>query len=85
MIFAHQKYWKCFQTDLHSNSSYKPVSMYSYDDEPLSVFPTRDCYPPQDISKIDEFSVLEHLISGKNHVMLFVFYNLILKKFNLYL
>jgi len=40
--------------------------MYSYDEEPLSVFPTFDCYPTQDISKIDEFSVLQHLISGKD-------------------
>jgi len=40
--------------------------MYSYDEEPLSVFPTVDCYPTQDISKIDEFSVLQHLISGED-------------------
>lgn len=64
MIYAHQKYWKCFQTDLFSYSTHKPMSMYSYDEEPLTVFPTSNCYPPQDITKIDEFSVLQHLISG---------------------
>ncbi|CAI6357408.1 unnamed protein product [Macrosiphum euphorbiae] len=63
VIFAHQKYWKCFQVDFLLSQSFKAVSMYSYDEEPLSVFPTVDCYPTQDISKIDEFSVLQHLIS----------------------
>jgi len=40
--------------------------MYSYDEEPLSVFPTSNCYPPQDITKINQFSVLQRLISGNN-------------------
>jgi len=44
----------------------KPVSIYSYNEEPLSVFPTNNCYPAQDQSKIDENSVLQHLISGMN-------------------
>lgn len=65
VIFAHQKYWKCFQADFLLNPTYKAVSVYSYDEEPLSVFPTRNCYPSQDITKIDEFSILQHLISGK--------------------
>jgi len=64
VIFAHQKYWKCFQTDLLLSPTYKAVSMYSYDEEPLSVFPTSNCYPPQDITKINQFSVLQRLISG---------------------
>uniref|UniRef100_A0A2S2P6Q3 Histone deacetylase 6 n=1 Tax=Schizaphis graminum TaxID=13262 RepID=A0A2S2P6Q3_SCHGA len=63
VIFAHQKYWKCFQVDFLLSQSFRAVSMYSYYEEPLSVFPTFDCYPTQDISKIDEFSVLQHLIS----------------------
>jgi len=65
VIFAHQKYWKCFQAEFLLNPSYKAVSMYSYDEEPLSVFPTSNCYPLQDPEKIDEFSVLQNLISGK--------------------
>jgi len=66
VIFAHQKYWKCFQVDFLLNQSFRAVSMYSYYEEPLTVFPTFDCYPTQDISKIDENSVLQHLISGKD-------------------
>lgn len=66
VIFAHQKYWKCFQNDFLLSPMYKAQSLYSYDDEPLSVFPTANCYPTQDTSKIDEFSVLQHLISGED-------------------
>lgn len=66
VIFAHQKYWKCFQTDILLSPTYKAVSMYSYDGEPQIEFPTFDCYPLQDTTKIDEFSVLQHLISGKD-------------------
>ncbi|XP_050425682.1 histone deacetylase 6-like [Adelges cooleyi] len=63
VIYAHQRFWKCFQNEFLINQSYKPISMYSYDEQPPSVFPTRNCYPTQDMSKIDEFSVLHHLIS----------------------
>lgn len=66
VIFAHQKYWKCFQVDFLLSQSFRALSMYSYDEEPLSEFPTFNCYPTQDISKIDEFSVLQHLISGED-------------------
>lgn len=65
VIFAHQKYWKCFQVDFLLSQSFKAASLYSYDQEKKSVYPTVDCYPTQDISKIDEFSVLQHLISGE--------------------
>ncbi|VVC27104.1 Hypothetical protein CINCED_3A008507 [Cinara cedri] len=63
VIFAHQKYWKCFQTEVLLSPTYKAVSLYSFNDEPLSVFPTANCYPTQDETKVDEFSVLQHLIS----------------------
>jgi len=59
--------------------------MYSYDEEPLSVFPTANCYPTQDISKIDEFSVLQHLISGKDIFKYVKYFHPIFKINNLYL
>ncbi|XP_050531171.1 histone deacetylase 6 isoform X2 [Daktulosphaira vitifoliae] len=63
VISVHQRFWKCFQNELLVNSSYKPILVYLYNEQPLSVFPTRNCYPLQDLSKIDDFSVLQHLIS----------------------
>lgn len=56
--------------------------MYSYDDKPLSIFPTANCYPAQDITKMDEYSVLQHLISGKNILIYIKFYPLMFKSLN---
>lgn len=66
VIFSHQKYWKCFQTEFLISPTYKAVPSYSFNEVLLTVFPTSNCCPIQDVTKIDEFSVLQHLISGEN-------------------
>lgn len=59
--------------------------MYSYDNEPPSTFLTSNCYPTQDITKMDEYSVLQNLISGKHISVYIKFYCLMFKMFKLYL
>lgn len=66
------------------NPTYKAVSLYSYNEEPLSVFPTSNCYPLQDMTKIAEFSVLQHLISGMSIIYSF-YINMYIELYDLFL
>ncbi|XP_065224812.1 polyamine deacetylase HDAC10-like isoform X2 [Planococcus citri] len=53
VIHSHRPYWKCFQIyDTFSPSKlplpsncHNPTIKFEYDEEPLEVFPTRECYP----------------------------------------